>query len=298
LGKHLANRDTALAGLISSDFGRASGALPIGRTSGGALIVAARDPAPSLRAALERLVGSVTLVIAPASRLELLIKASYGRAATEEFDIDVDSQVDLPPLVPPMPDFDMLDPDSMRLALSPLDDERVAKDPTQSGLLNIGVMSGRALPTAAPTIGAIRLALEHAATRDAASDLAMSFIAGRWRSGAIVAIREEHAVGFRGHGIADLAELRLPLKLASTIQRAIQTKKIATSSPASPAQDQLVRVMKANAIIAAPIAVADEVVAAVAAGDSIHGAADSNAATELGQLAQALGNAYARIQRA
>jgi len=298
LSKHLANRDTSLAALIPSDFGRASNALPLGRTSGGALIVAARDPAPALRTALERLVGAITLVVAPATQLEHLIAVSYGRAATEEFDIDVDSQVDLPPLVPPPPpDVDMLDPDSMRLALSPLDDERVAKDPTQSGLLQIGGMS-RMLPPAAPTIAATQLALEHAATRDAASDLAMRYVAGRWLSGAIVAIREDTAIGHRGHGIIDLAELHLPLRLGSTIQRAIQSKRVATTSPPSPAQDQLVRLLRTNAVVAAPIVVGDDAVAAIAVGDSIHGAADSNAATELGQLAQALGNAYARIQRA
>jgi hypothetical protein len=291
LSKHLANRDTSLVGLIPADFGRASNALPIGRTSGGALIVAARDPAPALRTALERLVGAVTLVVAPATRLEHLIAAAYGRAATEEFDVQVDSQVDLPPLVPPPPDVDMLDPDSIRMALSSLDDVRVAKDPTQSGLLQ------SRLPPAAPTIDATRLALDHAASRDAASDLAMKYIAGRWRSGAIVAIREATAIGHRGHGIVDLAELHLPLRLASTIQRAIQSKRVATSSPASPAQDQLIRVLRTNAVAAAPIVVGDDTVAAIAVGDSIHGAADSNAATELGQLAQALGSAYARIQR-
>ena len=307
LSKHLANRDVALAGLLTADFGRASNALPIGRTSGGALIVAARDPAPALRASLEKLLGAdVTLVITPATRLQQLIATAYGVPASDEFDIDVDPQVDLPPLLPPLPDVDMLDPDSMRMALSDLDDARVAKDPTQSGLLQIGAMAssssikiqaGRTLPPPAPTIEATKLALEHVGTRDVASDLAMSFIAGRWRSGAIVAIREDTAIGYRGHGIIDLAELHLPLRLASTIQRAIQTKRVAQGSPPSPAQDQLVKVLRATAIVAAPVLVGDELVAVITAGDSIHGAADSHAPIELGQLAQALGGAYDRIRR-
>jgi hypothetical protein len=304
LSKHLANRDVALAALLPADFGRASNALPIGRTSGGALIVAARDPAPALRASLEKFLGAdVTLVITPATRLEHLIAAAYGVPASDEFDVDVDSQVDLPPLLPPLPD--MLDPDSMRMALSDLDDARVAKDPTQSGLLQIGAMASSSslkipagrLPPAAPTIEATKLALEHVGTRDVASDLAMSFIAGRWRSGAIVAIREDTAIGYRGHGIIDLAELHLPLRLASTVQRAIQTKRLAQGSPPSPAQDQLVKVLRSSAIVAAPVLVGDELVAVITAGDSIHGAADSNAPIELGQLAQALGDAYDRIRR-
>src|SRR4051812_38019083 len=204
LAKHLANRDASLAALIPAELGRGSCVLPIGRTSGGALIVAARHPAPALRATLERLVGQVPPVTTPAVQLEQLIAAAYGAAPHDEFDIDLGSAVDLDPLPPP-PNVDLLDPDSMRLALSDLDDERVAKDPTQSGLLQINTMASSAgvkitnasgayrLPTAAPKIAAIKLALEHVASREAASDLAMSFIAGRWRAGAIVVIRDDTA---------------------------------------------------------------------------------------------------------
>jgi len=320
LAKHLANRDAALTALISAEMGRVSNVLPIGRTSNGTLIVAARDPAPALRATLEKLLGAVTLVITPATRLEQLIATSYGAAPHDEFDIDLDSAVDLEPLWPEAPaaamspppaDVDMLDPDSMRMALSDLDDERVVKDPTQSGLLQVNAKGSGAtvkmnrtntsgafrLPDAAPSIEATKLALEHVGTRDAASDLAMSFVAGRWRSGAIVVIREGTAIGYRGHGIADLAELRLPLRLASTVQRAIEAKRLANSSPPSPAQDQLVRVLRASAIVAAPVVVGEEVLAVIATGESIHGAADAAAAAELGQLAQALGAAYDRIRR-
>lgn len=308
LAKHLANRDASLAALIPAELGRAAHVLPIGRTSNGATIVAARDPAPGLRATLEKTLGAVTLVITPATQLEALIATAYGAAPHDEFDIDLDSAVDLDPL-PPQPNIDMLDPDSMRLALSDLDDERVAKDPTQSGLLQIGAMASSPglriasssgafkLPTAAPTIAATKLALEHAATREAASDLAMSFVSGRWRSGAIVVIRDDTAIGYRGHGIADLAELHLPLRLGSTIQQAFQTQKVAFKAPASPAQDQLVRVMRSSSIVAAPVVVAAQVMAVIATGESIHGAADTNATTELAQLAQALGDAYDRIRR-
>lgn len=316
LAKHLANRDTAVLSLISAELGRVSHVLPIGRTSNGTLIVAARDPAPALRATLEKQLGAVTLVITPATRLEQLVSAAYGDSPHDEFDIDLDSAVDLDPLPamsPPPAELDMLDPDSVRMALSDLDDERVSKDPTQSGLLQINAMASSSgsfrasgtnisgafkLPPAAPTIDATKLALEHAATRDAASDLAMSFIAGRWRTGAIVVIREATAIGYRGHGISDLAELHLPLRLPSTIQRAIETKRLANSAPPSPAQDQLVRVMKSTAITAVPVVVADNAIATIAVGESILGAADTSAAAELGQLAQALGGAYDRIRRA
>jgi hypothetical protein len=326
LAKHLANRDESLTSLISAELGRVSNVLPIGRTSSGTMIVAARDPAPALRATLEKLLGPVTLVITPASRLDQMISAAYGAAPHDEFDIDLDSAVDLQPLwpdasapaipamSPPPADVDMLDPDSIRMALSDLDDERVSKDPTQSGLLQVNAMMSSAalkmtgtktntsgafrLPDAAPTITKTKLALENATTRDAASDVAMSFVAARWRSGAIVVIRDGTAIGYRGHAIADLAELHLPLRLASTIQRAFETKQLANSSGPSPAQDQLVRVLRASVIAAAPVVVADNVIAVIATGDSILGAGDTSAHSELGQLAQALGAAYDRIRRA
>ena len=313
LAKHLENRDTALASLISAELGRVSHVLPIGRTTTGTLIVAARDPAPALRATLEKQLGPVTLVITPAMRLEQLIAAAYGESPHDEFDIDLDSAVDLPPLSPPTADVDMLDPDSIRMALSDLDDERVSKDFTQSGLLQVNTMAAASsgtfrpsgtnlsgafrLPAAAPKIDATKRALEQAATRDAASDVAMSFVAGRWRTGAIIVIRDGTAIGYRGHGIADLAELHLPLRLASTIQRAIETKRPATTSPPSPAQDQLVSVMKSAAITAAPVVVGDNAIAVIAVGESILGAADTSAPAELAQLALALGAAYDRIRR-
>jgi hypothetical protein len=326
LAKHLENRDPALLALISAEMGRVSNVLPIGRTSTGTLIVAARDPAPALRATLERMLGAITLVITPASRLEQLISSAYGAAPHDEFDIDLDSAVDLQPLwpeasapvmstpSPPPADVDMLDPDSIRMALSDLDDERVSKDPTQSGLLQVNAMASASsaamklsktntsgafrLPDAAPTIEKTKVALAQAANRDTASDAAMSFVAGRWRSGAIVVIRDGTAIGYRGHGIADLAELHLPLRLASTIQRAFETKQLASASPPSPAQDQLVRVLHASVIAAAPVVVADNVIAVIATGDSILGAADTSAHNELGELAQALAAAYDRIRRA
>ncbi|MFT3696666.1 MAG: hypothetical protein QM831_26230 [Kofleriaceae bacterium] len=297
LEKHLANRDMSLPELLLADFGRASHVLPIGRTSGGALIVAARDPNPALHESLKRLLKSdITLVVAPATRLEHLIAAAYGAPDSHEFDIDLDSAVDLPAM-PPQPNVDMLDPDSVRMALSSLDDERVSKDPSQSGLLTIGGVSGAfKLPTG-PTLDATKLALGHVATREAASDLAMSYIAGRWRSGAIVILRDDNAIGYRGHGIADLAELHLPLKLPSTISRVFQTRKPAQTSPASPAQDQLLRVFHCAAVNAAPVFVGDDLVAALAAGDSVLGAADTNSAADLVTLARALGDAYDRIRR-
>lgn len=305
LAKHLSNRDTTVAGLISAELGRASGALPIGRTTGGALIVAVRDPAPGLLATLQVATeAEIMMVVTPATRLEHLIAAQYG-ASPDEFDIDLDSAVDLAPAPPEPPASDTfdLDPDSIRLALSDLDDERVVKSaPSGSGSLpaasSAPIRVRSTLPPVAPTIDATRISLSNATSREAATDLAMAFVAGRWVSALVVAVRRTSAIGYRGHGIDGVTELELPLDVPSTIQRVVTSKQLSTAVLSSIAQDRLVRALRMPATIAAaPVLVASQVVAVIATGDSIHGIGDTSAPDELGLLAIALGDAYDRIRR-
>ncbi len=189
LAKHLAGRDPALATLIPAELGRSSCALPIGRSSKGSLIVCVRDPSPALRRALEQAIrGDILIVIAPASRLEQLVAQTYGSPAVDELEVDVDIAVDLepdtqvprrplttppmpvasiepptfrpytypravtPPPMPPMPDMDVLDPESIRLSLTDLDDVRVTKDPAQSGQMPI---MGSTLPPSGTSLTAL-----------------------------------------------------------------------------------------------------------------------------------------------
>ncbi len=144
LTKHLANRDATLARLLPAELGRAVCAIAIGRRRDGELIVCARDPDQALQKALEAAVdGPVLMVIAPATRLEHLVSQAYGTSPDGEFDVDLmtgpipsldlDPDEDVFEIQPPMPDLDLLDPDSVRLALTDLDDSRVAKDFSQSG---------------------------------------------------------------------------------------------------------------------------------------------------------------------
>ncbi|HEY5926626.1 MAG TPA: hypothetical protein VIV11_33295 [Kofleriaceae bacterium] len=170
LAKHLAGRDPALARLIPAELGRGSCVLPIGRSSKGSVIVCVRDPAPALLRALEQASKSdILMVITPASRLESLVMEAYGSGSAEEFDVDFELGHDLPapppsrvtrgplptppmpfqrvespnafpraetpPPLPPLPDMSSLDPESIRLSLTDLDDVRVTKDPAQSGLI-------------------------------------------------------------------------------------------------------------------------------------------------------------------
>jgi len=314
LAKHLGNRDTALAGTISPELGRSACVLPIGRTSAGTLIVAVRDPDPALQGTLRRATGEdVMMVVTPATRLEHLIAAAYG-AGHDDFDVELDSAVDLdvpqPAAEPPLPDVDLLDPDSVRLALSDLDDSRVAKDPTQSGMFTLqnttpqSLVGIRAAASTSPppvSLATTRQALDAATTREAATSLAVAFLVGRWQAAVIFAVRASTAIGYRGHNAAiagDIARLAVPLSLPSTIQRAVSSKQPTTMVAETTAQDQLARVLgNPTTITAAPVLVANQVVAVIAAGDSQRGAGDRTATTDLAELAETLGAAYERTRK-
>jgi hypothetical protein len=314
LAKHLGHRDPALATAISPELGRSACALPIGRTSAGTLIVAVRDPDPALQSTLRRVSGEdVMMVVTPATRLEHLIAAAYG-AGNDDFEVELDSAIELdipgPATEPPLPDVDMLDPDSVRLALSDLDDSRVSKDPTQSGMFTLQNTTSqspvgiRAAATTTPppvSLATTRQALDAATTREAATSLVMAFLVGRWQSAIVFAVRASTAIGYRQHNATltgDISRLAVPLSLPSTIQRAVSSKQPSTMVAETTAQEQLARVLGNPATItAAPVVVANHVVAVIATGVPVRGAGDRMAATELAELAETLGAAYERSRK-
>jgi hypothetical protein len=321
LARHLEQRDVELAHRISPELARARCVLPIGRAPNRDVIICARDPSAALAAELQALLRErVVLVIAPASRLEALIATVYDLAvAVEEFDVDLSTGpiVTIPPDPPPPPPApDLLDPESMRFALTDLDDARVDKTPTQSGqfaAITPSTLPPRAkesqaaagsppAPAGPPKkslapLSATRDALANATTRDASTELALAFLATRWQLALVVAIRSNHAVGYRAHGVAlpRMEEIAMPLDRPSIVSRAVQTRRIATV--ATSAQDDLSRMFaRSGAPSAVPIVVGDAVVAVIVVGDPVAGAGDAAAlADELTQLAAALGAAWSRI---
>lgn len=369
LAKHLAGRDPALATLIPAELGRGSCALPIGKSSKGATIVCVRDPAPALRRALEQAIrGDILIVIAPASRLEQLVAQTYGSASSDELDIDFDMPVDpapepptqvprrplttppvpiaaiepptyrpytyprtlTPPPLPPLPNMDVLDPESIRLSLTDLDDVRVAKDPAQSGSMP---KAGPALPPSSrvtsnglaaasaslgpsrpatrstppalatpapappPSLASVHASLEQANTREAATDIVLEYVATRWQSGLVLAIRDRTAIGYRGHRVAAPESVVVSLGSPSTVQRAVQSRFVSVEAPNGVGQSALLHALGgARAPAAAPIMVGGQPVAVIAVGDPLDGPETRDfAAADLAQLAEALGTAYARI---
>lgn len=317
LAKHLAGRDANLASLIPPELGRSSFALPIGKSSRGDVIVCVRDPAPALLATLERAIGQkVTMVITPASRLEDLLVEAYGDSPVEEFDVDFSSQVEAPNLTrtptgmrPPLPDLAALDPDSVRLSLTDLDDVRVDKDPSQSGQLpivgsgarpkTIPPMSRPIRPTPNPahvmTLDAMQAALDQATSREAATDVVLSYVSTRWLAALVFAVRDKMAMGYRGYRVIAPESITLPLTSPSTVQAAVESRAVVAQRPNGVTQDSLMRALSGPTNpAAAPVLVGGRAVAVLAVGDPVEGNL-SHAAHDLETLAMALGSAYERI---
>lgn len=134
LQKHLEHRERALAHKLPPAIARAHVALPIGRTRDGRLIVCVRDPDEATRAAITAAIDEpVIIAIAPQRQLEQIVAQVYDEADGVPLDdVSIEIEVDTQPIA-------LVSEDALRaygvLSLAPLDDARVTKDPTQSGVL-------------------------------------------------------------------------------------------------------------------------------------------------------------------
>ena len=228
---------------------------------------------------------AITMVIAPANKLEKLVNDAYGDPATGEFDIEFNTGVGDTPIpppapspaarsAPPMPDMDALDPESVRFALTDLDDVRVAKDPSQSGQIPIPAISRTATPRVTKTdVARVRVSVglvRHTTTREAATDLVLAYVATRWLSGLVLAIRDKNAIGYRGHGVTAPESVTIPLAAPSTVQRAFESRVVSVHAPTGPAQHALAHALSGPTNpAAAPVLVNGQPVAVIAVGDPI-----------------------------
>jgi hypothetical protein len=190
---------------------------------------------------------------------------------------------------------------------------RVAKDPTQSG--QIPVMGRTATPnglsspaiaiastikrpaTPPMSMASMKVGLENATTREAATDLVLAYVATRWLSGLVLAVRDKTAIGYRGHGVTSPESVTIPLASPSTVQRAVESRVVSVHAPVGPAQDALARALCGPVNpAAAPVLVSGRPVAVLAVGDPIQGTSDlERASADLATLADSLGAVYTRM---
>jgi hypothetical protein len=286
LVRHLDGRDPTLTGRIPGELARRTMALPVALSKGQAgdaapaLVVCMRDPGDAAAvAAITRAAGGRVI---PAVACEAVLAAHVARAYPAGQDDEGDS-VDVV--------FDEisgtysapLDAGDPLLMLVSLDDTRVAKDFTQTGLIGtsqrltpvtepppdrLSRPSGTfppvaardtAPPPVAPAaaaevapvldVDAVIDALADAATRDAVGDAAIAFLRGAYRVAAVLLVRDNLALGHRGFGgsltPATVESMVVPLNVPSVLRSVHDSGRPFTGAPpdAGTVQERFLRVL-------------------------------------------------------
>lgn len=325
LERHLAQRDPALAAVLPAAVAVPMAALPIAWSRGAqgmSLVVCFRDPTPEHVAEVARAVG---VPVIPAVACEVVVARALAETypeveASPGGALDVDPATDDADAV----DVDFDEPSAPVFTLVDLDDGRVHRDATQIDVMPargasgaLGVARAAPPPVAAPapppssttappppSLDATLAAIAAATSRDVIAELAIAFARGGWRGAVVLVVREGLAVGHRGFGgqvtDAALASLLIPLGQPSMFTTVHDDGKPLIGAPplGGLAQSRFLKLFAG--LGAAPIAlhavrVRDRVV------NLLFAIAPTGplppAATALGQVAAAMGDAYERLIR-
>ncbi len=302
---------------------------------GMSLVVCFRDPTPDHIAEVARAVGvPVIPAVACEAVVARELAVTYPDADRAAGVPDPDAAVDVDFDEPSAPAFNLVDLDDGRVHKDASQVDLMATRAT-GGALGTGRPAPRieapprppaapAAPTAptAPTVPAIAApaptppssappsldatlaAIAAATSRDAVADLAIAFARGAWRGGVVLVVREGLAVGHRGFGgqvtDAALASLLIPLGQPSMFTTVHDDGKPLIGAPplGGLAQSRFLKLFAGLAplqIALHAVHVRDRVVNllfAVAPTDALP-----PAATALGQVAAAMGEAYERLIR-
>jgi hypothetical protein len=304
LMRHLERRDPELAELLPEQVARRLVALPIGRNSSGAVIVCVRDPSHHALATLAKALGKPpVLAVAPARHLERLVHAAYAPreldpAELEELDNEPEPGV------------------SVEIEV-PIDAEPAADDVP----IDVDVPAAaesrpkhRAIPVVIPMVAAVSTAPRERDSLDATLasfrtidepdwlfDVAMPYIEKHWESSLLLTVRDQRAVGTRGHGsritptlvrtcVVNVAEVAI-------LEQACAERRIVDEPPAEVGdEDELLTRLLAgdHTPIAAPIVHGDCVKFVLLVSEPV-GAGREDALVDLGLLVEALGEALGRM---
>lgn len=270
--RHLDGRDESLAPLITGDKARELGVIPIGRLSAGALIICARDPSPVLQGKLAWILDEEpVLAVAPASAIDALIDAVY--------EIDIPIEVDEPPVPKPAPK-----PAPKKRALSVV------------------------VPVMAPSASRDVLDTTLAAFREIDDlewlfDVATQYLAKAWSAYLLVALRDKRAVGVRGHGArvtpAAVRTYVVDIEDSALIATAQTERQILSDElplDFGDEQELITTMLGTESPVVAPIIGNDAVSHVLLVGEPLVKERE-DALVDLGLLAEALGEAVARISR-
>jgi hypothetical protein len=263
--RHLEGRDRSVEALLPARVARNLVAIPIGRLGSGALIVCVRDPARSTLAALTGALGAEPVIaVAPAKWVERLVARVYAPRDSVDIPIEVDEE-------PPAP----------------------APDPPKSRPLSVVVP--KLATVARDSLDATLAAFRDIDDAEWLFDVAMEYVARRWRSALLLGLREKRAIGVRGHGIAATAVRTFVIEIAevAVVERARTERRIIEEVPDVPGSEhgELVAVLGLFPVVA-PIG--ERATHVLAVGDPVDGDRES-AIVDLGLLTDAMTEALARM---
>lgn len=291
LRRHLENRDTALATKLPVTLARELCALPLGTLRTGMLVVLVRDPSETARVRLTKAAGiDVALAIAPGLYVERLVRRAYPQGMSAEIDVPLD--LDEPPA--PERDFDL----DIEVEAPPPPPPVVARTKSRPIAVEINVK-----PQAAASKDPLEATI--AACRDIDElgwllDVVMAFVAKRWRAALLFEVRERRAVGVRGHGQGikpnAIKTFVIDLDEPCLVRTARDERRVVDGLPAQPGDDDrsIAAALLSGTPVAAPITRGDAVAYVLVVGDPSGRPADDTA-IDLGLLAEAMGDAVARL---
>jgi hypothetical protein len=305
LRRHLEGRDESLADLLPDELAKKLCAIPIGRLGNGDLIVCVRDPSPTLRAKLARVLDEEpVLAVAPALYLERIVEQAY---APRELDAS-----ELEEAEDEVPELDLPLDDEVSASDIPIDiDEPIVttkrpRRPSKKRALSVVVPVLEAAPLR-PATERDPLETAIAAFRDIDElewlfDITMQYVTKCWTASLLLTLREKRAIGVRGHGpgvkpntiktfVVDIAEVAL-LEMARTEKRTL----VDEHPQKSGSEDELLATTLGvwEVPIVAPLVKGDRVEHVLVLGEPA-GKSREDALVDLGLLVEALTEALARF---
>lgn len=316
LGRHLDQRDPALAQLVPADLARRFVALPVAQTRNDgapALIVCMRDPGDPAALTLLGRAARMPIVAAVACEAVLapLVAAVYGRAApapadddaaVEEMDVNLEDTGPIA-VVP-------LDPlSSGSFQLVDLDDQSVARDESQIVASTTQRPSGRISVPAAPALVSLdstRAQIGRVTQRDAIADAAVAYLAGRWSGAVVLVVRDGLALGHRGFGgaltPASVESLVVPLNQPSVLRTAHDRRAPYVGPPmeTSVVQDRFLRAIgcaPGGEVVVMPVSLRERVVCMIVVHGLVAGGDAAAAHDELRALVRVMEESFLRLIR-
>lgn len=298
LRRHLEGRDLTLAARLPAALARARVALPIGRLRKGTLIVCVRDPSPALRATLARAAGEeIVMAVAPAHYIQRLVLDAYPPDADiavldAELVEDEDDAMGF--------DVDVEVPEARAADDLALDIQTTPPMAANRALPVVIKRLDTVPPPARDSLDATLSACKQIDEADWLFDVTEVYLSAHWSSWLLVEIRDQRAVGVRGHGKrlkpASVRTFIVTIEDAELVRIARDERRIVDEVPDAPGPEHevIVKALDTAAVIAAPLVARAKVSHVLIVGEPL-GTDREDALVDLGMLVETMSEALSRM---